>query len=124
MEITGKIIIASPIKSGVSKSTGKEWTSQEYVIETHDNYPKKCCFGIFGKEKIEAMAVKVGEELKVSFDIDAREYNGRYFNSVMAWKVERAVASGQQPAAAQPATPIAPAPEVTTQPENSDDLPF
>ena len=129
MEITGKIIAILPIKSGVSQRTGTEWNSQDYVIETHDNYPKKCCFNIYGKEKIEAIAIKMGEELKVSFDIDAHEYQGRYFNSVMAWKVDRVSQDAQQPAntTAQSAPASAapqPAPEVTNAPASEDDLPF
>ena len=89
MEITGKVIAVLPLKSGVSASTGNAWSTQDYVIETAGTYPAKCCFNVFGEDKIKAMDIKVGEELKVSFDIDAREYQGRWFNSIRAWKVER-----------------------------------
>ena len=65
------------------------WKSQEYVIETHDQYPKKMVFNIFGAEKIDQFAIKAGEELLVSFDIDAHEYNGRWFNNVRAWNIQR-----------------------------------
>lgn len=82
--------------SGVSQRTGNAWSAQEYVIETHDQYPKKCCFKVFGDEKISQFNIQLGEELTVSFDIDAREYQGRWFNSVDAWKVERG--AYQQPA--------------------------
>lgn len=89
MEITGKVIAVLPLKSGVSASTGNEWSTQDYVIETAGTYPAKCCFNVFGEDKIKAMDIKVGEELTVSFDIDAREYQGRWFNSIRAWKVKR-----------------------------------
>ena len=100
MEIEGRIINVLPKQEGTSARTGNHWASQEYVIETHDQYPKKCCFRIFGEDRINAMNIQAGEELRVSFDIDAREYQGRWFNSVNAWKVDRI-----DPAAAQAAQP-------------------
>ena len=71
MEITGKIIQVLPEVGGVSKA-GNEWKKQEYVLETHDQYPKKVCFQIFGADKIAQAAIQPGEELTVSFDIDSR----------------------------------------------------
>ena len=88
MEITGKIIQVLPEVGGVSKA-GNEWKKQEYVLETHDQYPKKVCFQIFGADKIAQAAIQPGEELTVSFDIDSREYQGRWFTSINAWKVDR-----------------------------------
>ena len=89
MEITGKVIAVLPAQGGTSKN-GNEWKKQEYVVETHEQYPKKICFQIFGADKIEQSNIKEGEDLKVSIDIDAHEYNGRWFNNISAWKVERA----------------------------------
>ena len=89
MEQTGKIIKVLPLKSGVSKSSGKEWKSQEYVLETNDiKYPTHLCFSVFG-DKVDSFAIKEGENLTVSFNIDAREYEGRWYNSIQAWKVDR-----------------------------------
>ena len=89
MEQTGKIIKVLPLKSGISKSSGKEWKSQEYVLETSDvKYPTHVCFSVFG-DKIDSFAIKEGENLTVSFNIDAREYEGRWYNSIQAWKVDR-----------------------------------
>ena len=95
MEITGKIIQVLPEVGGVSKA-GNEWKKQEYVLETHDQYPKKVCFQIFGADKIAQAAIQPGEELTVSFDIDSREYQGRWFTSINAWKVDRPVAGTSQ----------------------------
>ncbi|MCD8044821.1 MAG: DUF3127 domain-containing protein [Tannerellaceae bacterium] len=94
MEITGKIIAVLPAQGGTSK-TGNEWKKQEYVIETHDQYPKKVCFQIFGADKIEQANIQAGEELKVFFDIESREYQGRWFTNINAWRVERATAEGE-----------------------------
>lgn len=146
MEIEGKIIAVLPKQEGTSARTGNHWASQEYVLETHDQYPRKCCFRIFGEDRINAMNIQAGEELRVSFDIDAREYNGRYFNTLTAWRVDRidpaAVAQQGapyvQPAPmaggfppAPPMQPQAPAAQPTNaapfppaQENSTDDLPF
>lgn len=81
MEIQGKIIAVLPLQKGISKNNGMEWHSQEYVIETQEQYPHKCCFRLFGKEKISQFNINIGEVLCISFDIDAHEYNGRWYNN-------------------------------------------
>ena len=93
MEITGKIIAVLPANSGTSARTGNPWMSQTYVIETQGQYPKKIAFDVFGEERIKQFNIKHGEELTVRFDIDAHEYQGRYFNQIRAFNVEK---SGQQ----------------------------
>lgn len=87
MDITGKIIAVLPTRSGTS-AKGTQWSSQTSVIETHEQYPKKVAFDVLG-EKITEFNLQVGEEVTVSFDINAREFNGKWFNSVNAWKVVR-----------------------------------
>ena len=125
MEIEGKIIAVLPARSGVSQRTGNEWKSQEYVIETHDQYPRKCCFNIFGADKIDAMNIQAGEELRVSFDIDAHEYNGRWFNNVTAWKVDRIDAAAGMAAGAPQAAPMTSSQVPFGATDNAtDDLPF
>jgi hypothetical protein len=126
MELTGKVIAVQPIKSGVAKSTGNEWKAQEYVIETiGEQYPRKMCFEVFGADKIDQFHIQLGEDLTVSFDIDARQWQDRWFNSIRAWKVER-VAAGQPAQAGAPmgapAAPVA-APDFSAT-NAQDDLPF
>ena len=89
MDFTGKIIFALPAKSGLKKN-GESWKSQEFVIEnTEGQYPKKMCFNVFGEDKIKSFDIKLGEDIKVSFDVDAKQWQERWFNSINAWKVER-----------------------------------
>lgn len=89
MEFTGKIIMAGQVKSGVSQKSGNSWMTQDYVIEeTVGNYPKRMCFSVFGEDRIKRMGISVGQELTVSFDIDAKEFNGKWYNELRAWKVE------------------------------------
>ncbi len=126
MELAGKVIAVLPPKSGTSRN-GNEWTVQEYVIETHDQYPRRMCFDVFGADKIQQFNIQVGEELNVSFDIDAREWQGRWFNSIRAWKVDR-VSADQSVAPQQPPFPpvnAAPAASVDfSAGDEKDDLPF
>lgn len=86
-EITGKIIAVLPTKSGTS-ARGTQWSSQTAVIETQEQYPKKVAFDVLG-DKIAEFNLQVGEEVTISFDINAREFNGKWFNSVNAWHVVR-----------------------------------
>ena len=89
MEITGKIIAVLPANSGTSARTGNPWMSQTYVIETQGQYPKKLAFDVFGEERLKQFNIQQGEELTVRFDFDAHEYNGRWFNQIRAYNVEK-----------------------------------
>ncbi|MCH3980559.1 MAG: DUF3127 domain-containing protein [Prevotella sp.] len=147
MDIQGKVIVALPERSGVSARG--EWKSQDFVIETHDAYPRKMVFSVFGADRLARFNIQVGQEVMVSFDIDAHEYNGRWFNNIRAFDVRpvdpASVGAGPIPQAAQPfvpgsamgaaptAAPVAPQggatapfPPTTDAPAESsaDDLPF
>lgn len=118
----GKIINALPHKSGVSKSTGNSWEIAEYVIEETDvQYPKKMVFSISGPDRIKNINLQVGEIVEAHFDIDAREYNGRWFNSISAFRIDRVGQNtAQQPQQQQAAQP---APQQNAS-GGSDNLPF
>ena len=98
MEITGKIIAVMPAESGTSQRTGNTWMKRQYVLEVPGMYPKRMVFEVFGEDKIKSFNVQQGMEATVSFEIDAHEYNGRWFNEVRAWNVKSA---GQQQPTAQ-----------------------
>lgn len=132
MEIIGKVVAVLELQSGTSKK-GSEWKKRDFVIETLDEkFPKKVCFTLFGDRADACPAID--SVVNVAFDIDAHEYNGKWFNSVNAWKVEPAQA--QQQAAPQQAEPAprtsippvqsAPVANSNTAPSNSSstDLPF
>lgn len=127
MEITGKIIAVLEPRGGISKS-GNSWKVQEYVLETNEQYPRKMCFDVFGEEKIQQFNIQAGEELTVSFDIDAREWQGRWYNSIRAWKVERVTqGTGMQPQPGYSFPPASPAPMPPADfsaTDEKDDLPF
>ena len=98
MEITGKIIAVLEPRKGTSSRTGSEWICGQYVLETMDQYPRKLFFEVFGADRMQQFNIQLGEIMTVSFDIDAREYQGRWYNTLNCWKIERPQAA----AAAQP----------------------
>lgn len=106
MEIQGKIVMILPLQSGVGKQSGKEWKKQEYILETNDQYPKKICFNLWG-ETIDRFALKQGEDVTIQVDVESREYNGRWYTEIRAWRVDRGLVSLANPI---PAAPPAPAP--------------
>ena len=125
MEITGKIIAVLEPRGGTSARTGNAWKVQEYVLEeVNVQYPKKICFDVFGEDKISQFNIQVGQVLTVSFDIDANEWKGRWFNSIRTWRVQPA---SDQPVAAAPvpdAVPFDAAPADIAGGDPTDDLPF
>ena len=110
MEVSGKIIQVLPEQGGVSKTSGKEWKLQAYVLETQEQYPRKVHFEVFGEDRIKANPCQLDDIVTVSFDIESREFNGRWYTSIRAWKVVQGdTTQAAQPAAAAPAAPVAPA---------------
>lgn len=132
MDLQGKIIAALPARSGVSARG--EWKAQDFVVETHDQYPKKMVFSVFGDDRLQRFNIQIGDEVMVAFDIDAHEYNGRWFNSIRAFDVRKVDPASVGATGAAPAPFAAPAQEAPaaqqapfagSQEEGSaDDLPF
>lgn len=127
MEITGKIIVALPEASGTSKS-GNPWKKREYVLETQETYPRKVFFDFFG-ERADQFPLSVGQTVKLSFDIESREYNGRWYTSIRGWKAENvdgassASVQANYPGATEPPIPQSPAAPFAGG-DTTEDLPF
>jgi hypothetical protein len=123
MEISGKIALLLPLVTGQGKNG--EWRKQEFVIEIADGqYPKKVCLSLWG-EKIDQASLTIGETAKISFDLESREYNGRWFTQATAWRVEKLVAVAPAASTHQvsPQIPTEPTSSFTASPVE-DDLPF
>jgi hypothetical protein len=118
MEISGKIVQVLDLQSG----TGKNgiWKKQDFILETKGQYPKKVCLTVWG-DKIEQFGMREGDELTAGIEIESREYNGRWYTDVKAWKVEK-----QGSGAATTSSNISRTPDVSTfNEEDGDDiLPF
>jgi len=112
MELTGKIIAEFNERGGISSRTGTEWKVKSYVLEVPGEFPRKMVFDVFGVDRLQAFNIQIGEQLTVFFDIDAHEYNGRWFNDIRAFRIDR----GQAAPTAAPEGAPAPAATVAAQP--------
>lgn len=138
MDIVGKVIQVLPLQEGIGKN-GNPWKVQGYVLETQEQYPRKVQFEVFGEDRIKNNPCNVDELVTVSFDIESREFNGRWYTSIRAWRIQQgdttaAATPAQAPAAAPtaqaaPAAQAEPAANVQTfdaaaGQDESSDLPF
>ena len=110
MELIGKIIEVLQPQTGEGKNG--PWTKQECVIDLGGAYPKKVCFEMWNDSIID---LNIGEEVTAHIDVESREYNGRWYTNVKAWKVDY-----QQ----QQQQPQEKAPYIDITPEGGTDLPF
>lgn len=118
MELTAKLIQLLPLQTGTGKNG--QWKKQDIIVETDGTYPKKVCISIWG-DKINESVLKIGSQLAISFDVESREYNGKWYTDVKAWKIETAGAAKN---AGGDAGPIDQPYFEEGQMESKDDLPF
>lgn len=133
MEITGKVIKVLGVQELTSRKPEKQgvvYKRFSFVLKTQSQYPKRTVFTVFGEDKWKQMGIVVGGEYQVSFDIDAREWQGRWFNDLSAWRAVRVDNNGGQqqahaPAPQQTQSPVHEAPTGQQKGDGSaDDLPF
>lgn len=95
IQLIGTIVRVLPMQSG-TKRDGGEWQKQDYLLSVEgERYDNKVCFQIFGAEKIARIGLKENERVRVHLEIRANEYNGKFYNSIDCWKVDRN-SDGQQ----------------------------
>ena len=87
MQLTAKLSAILPEQTGAGKNG--PWKKQDIIVETDGQYPKKVCISLWG-EKFDRNLLNVGNKLTISFDIESREFNGKWYTDVKAWKVESA----------------------------------
>lgn len=116
MEISGVVVSLLPMQSGQGKNG--VWKKQEFIMETPGQYPKKVCLSLWG-EKVDETKVSVGDKITASINIESREYNGRWYTDVRAWKIAKQSGGGTDRESAPPGDePFMP------DASGSDDLPF
>jgi hypothetical protein len=93
MEISGKIVSILPAQTGQGRNGA--WKKQDFIMEIPGEYPRKVCITVWG-DKMDQWAIKAGDVVTASIDVESREYNGRWYTDVKAWKV---VKDNQNPAA-------------------------
>lgn len=120
LKLKGKIKQFLDVKEGVAKTSGNAWKKQSFIIANNEGYEGKeqvFCFEVFGEEKVENLTKfqKVGDEVVVSFNISTNEWEGKYFASLSAWRIEKAEAQEPKIDKAEP---------FVTDGKNEPDLPF
>ena len=121
LNVTGKITTVLEKQSGTTK-TGSDWETQTFILDNNEKYNNIFAFDLFGSEKIQNFEKynKIGQIVNVEFNINCREYKGRYYTSLSAWKISKAEASTGAP-------DLLDSPFPTTndvKEEYHDDLPF
>lgn len=129
LELEGRIARKLGVQTGTSARGA--WSKQEFVFEYQEgNFPTQVCMNVWGEDKVRELdKYQVGDKVKIAFNLSSREYNGRWYTDVRAWRIEPA---GSQPSAPQVQTPRVQAPvsaplptaDDMSSPLSDDDLPF
>ena len=121
MQVKGKIQQILKSESGVSRA-GNEWKKQEFVIDTIEQFPRKICFTLFNDKLSLINGLANGDEVEVSFNIESREFNGKWFHNINAWKIDKAETSSYP----EPPPPPFISSDIPPEPydEGVNDLPF
>lgn len=116
LEISGRVIQILPEQTGTGRNG--QWVRQDFVVETQEQFPRKVCFSAWGEKASLVKNLQSGAMVKVSFNAESREYNGRWYTDLRIWKIDQASES----------TPVA---ETSDMPDlmppgedEADDLPF
>ena len=123
LEIEGRLVRKLDVQSG--RSARGDWSKQEFIVEYQEgNFPSSVCFNVWGADKVRDLErYQAGDEIRVSFNPSSREYNGRWYTDLRAWRI---VPAGQQAQTGQapaynPAP--APAPDYGYAPRGAQDVP-
>ncbi len=131
--ISGRVIhIMEPISGDSKRRPGEKWHRQEYVLETQEEYPKQVCFELWGEDRIKQANIQMGDYITVSFSLQSREYNGRWYTSVRGKFVTKGEPAGMMQGQGvgmpqQPAAPMGGMPSTNNNfggQDANDDLPF
>ncbi len=123
LDITGKLVSKLPQQSGQGKNG--TWTKQDFIIETQEQFPKKVCIAVWGDKAKELDAISIGETMKISINVESREFNGKWYTDVKAWKIEKQGAAQRNDASPVPSDEtLPPFLDPTNTFEPTDDLPF
>ncbi len=121
MEVEGKLVEVLPVQSGTGRNG--EWRKQDFVIETTDRFPKKICITVWSDMVDELANYKTDDLLHVDIDLSSREYNGRWYTDVKAWRMRTLEGGGGAEGQSAP-PPVPPMPEEPESIGDEDDLPF
>lgn len=122
MDISGKLFTLLEEVKGEGKNG--PWKKRNFVIETGDKYPKKVCLVAWGDQVDDIANLAMGNNVKVSFDLESREYQGKWYTDAKAWKIE-SDGSGAAPSnSSSKSSSYIQVDLPAAMPEEKDDLPF
>ena len=124
LELEGRIARKLPVQQGTSARGA--WAKQEFIFEYQEgNFPSQICMNVWGEDKVRDLdKYQVGDKVRISFNLSSREYNGRWYTDVRAWRIEPATpVQPQAPAMPDYAAPL-PSVDDMSSPLSDDDLPF
>jgi Domain of unknown function (DUF3127) len=101
LEFEGSLVKVLPEVTGQGKNG--VWVKQDFVLETEEQYPKKACFTAWGDKAADLKTYSLGEKLRISFSVESREYNERWYTDLKAFRID--VVSGGSPSAAPSSAP-------------------
>ena len=122
LELEGRIARKLNVQSGTTARG--PWQKQEFILEYQEgNFPTQVCMNVWGEDKVKELArYQLGDKVKVSFNLSSREYNGRWYSDIRAWRIEPA-GQASQVAPPPPSAPM-PSPDDMSSPLDDTDLPF
>ena len=88
LEISGKLVAKLQQQSGQGKNG--TWIKQDFIIETQEQFPKKLCISLWGDKAKDLDNIAIGETLKAGINVESREFNGKWYTDVKAWRIEKA----------------------------------
>jgi hypothetical protein len=116
LEISGRVLQVLPEQTGTGKNG--QWIKQDFIIETQEQYPRKICFSAWGEKAGIVKNMKPGAMVNVSFNAESREFNGRWYTDLRAWKIDQASVSSPSPDSPEMLEPLSPGES------EPNDLPF
>ena len=129
LEISGVLIQKLPQETGQGKNG--PWVKQNFIIETQEQINRKICVSAWGDRVDSLQQFAIGTFLKIAINIESREFNGRWYTDVRAWKIETVTAGAAPVPGAVPPQEFTPQSSPTdtnfnlTATDNTeDDLPF
>ena len=123
LEVTAKLLKIFPEKTGDGKNG--RWVKQDFIVETQESFPKKILFNAWGEKAEGIKNLSVGDTLKISFNIEAREFNEKWYNDLRVWKIEKVVyKDALEGRSSEESGSNAQVDEPFVAKEEADDLPF
>jgi hypothetical protein len=90
LDLVGKVVQVLDLQTGTSPKG--DWKKQDFILETEEQYPRKVCIALWGDRINDIAGINLGVDIiTVSIALESREFNGRWYTDVRAWRIQRGV---------------------------------